>query len=125
MIKNLTISSAGACRWIGRIIGALLLIVTASIAIGQGLPNVLTEPVKVQVGFVALMCIFIGIVAGWKWELSGGIVSLFGWCLIVLATINSPRALNGFVLVMALPGAFYVASGLLRRHQERRRSALS
>ena len=120
MIKNLSITNASACRWIGRTVGVFLLIVTVSIAIGQGLPNVSTEPVSVQVGFAALALILGGVVAGWRWELSGGIISLFGWCLFLLATIHSARALNGFVLAMALPGAFYVASALLRRHRERR-----
>ena|SRR5689334_12542940 len=115
MKKNLSVRDAAACRWIGRIIGAFLLIVAISIAIGQGLPNLLTEPVRVQVGFVALAFIFIGVLTGWKAELSGGIISLFGWCLFLLATMNSPRVLNGFVLAMALPGACYVASALLRR----------
>jgi hypothetical protein len=77
------------------------------------------EPVRVQIGFVALACIFIGIVAGWKWELSGGIISLFGWCLFLVTVINSPRALNGFVVAMALPGTMYVASAFLRRHREK------
>jgi hypothetical protein len=119
MIKNLSINNATACRWFGRIIGAFLLIVTVSIAIGQGLPNLLAEPVRVQVGFAALALILGGVVAGWKWELSGGIISLFGWCLFLLATVNSPRVLNGFVLAMALPGVLYVASALLRRHREK------
>ena len=107
------------CRWIGRIIGAFLFIVTVSIAVRQGLPNLLTEPVRVQVGFTALALILIGILAAWRWELSGGIISLFGWCLFLVATIHSPRVLNGFVLAMALPGAFYMASALLRRHREK------
>jgi hypothetical protein len=104
---------------VDRPVGAFLLIVTVSIAIGQGLPNVLTEPVRVQVGFAALALILGGGVAGWKSELSGGIMSLFGWCLFLLATIHSPRALNGFVLAMALPGACYVASALFRRNREK------
>lgn len=118
MIKNISINEEGACRWIARIVGAFLVIVTVGIAIGQGLPNLLMEPVRVQVGFVALALILIGLLAGWRWELSGGIISLFGWCLFLVATMNSPRALNGFILAMALPGAFYIASALLRRHRE-------
>src|SRR5215475_6723863 len=103
MIKNLSINDASAIRWIGRLIGAFILIVTVSIAIGQGLPNVLTEPVRVQAGFLALALILGGVVAGWKWELSGGIMSLFGWCLFLLANIHSPKVLNGLVFAMALP----------------------
>lgn len=121
MIKNISINEAAAFRWIGRVVGAFLVIVTVYIAIGQGLPNLFTQPARVQVGFLALAFMLAGNLAGWRWELSGGIVSLFGWCLFLLATINSPRALNGFVLAMALPGAFYLASALLRRHREKKR----
>src|SRR5260370_2954710 len=117
-MNNISINSV-ACGWIARIVGAFLVIVNVCIAIGQGLRNLLAEPVRVQVGFVALALILVGILAGWRWEFSGGIISLFGWCLFLLATLNSPRALNGFVLAMALPGAFYVASALLRRHREK------
>jgi len=88
-------------------------------AAGQDLPNLLTEPVRVLVGITALALILIGILAAWRWELSGGIISLFGWYLFLVATIHSPRVLNGFVLAMALPGAFYMASALLRRHREK------
>lgn len=119
MMKSISIYNAIACRWTARIIGAFLLIVVVSIAIVQGLPNPLTEPARVQLGFFALAFIVIGILAGWRWELSGGIISLFGWCLFLLATVHSPRALNGFVVAMALPGAFYVASALLRHRREK------
>jgi hypothetical protein len=119
MIKNLSISNASACRWIARLIGAFVFLVTVYIAIGQGLPNIFAQPVRVQLGFVALALILIGILAGWRWELSGGIISLAGWCLFLLAVLHSPRALNGFIMAMAVPGALYVASALLRRHRER------
>jgi hypothetical protein len=118
-MKNISINDAAACRWIARIVGAFLLFVTVYIAIGQGLPNLLTQTIRVQFGLVALAFIFIGILAGWRWEVSGGIISLFGWCLFLLTVINSPRGLNRFVMAMALPGTLYVASALLRRHREK------
>ena len=96
------------CRWTGRILGGLLIFLIVSIAAGQGVPNPYGEPVRVQFGFLALALIFGGIVAGWRWELSAGIVSLLGWGLFVLAVVTSSRGLNRFVIAMALPG------GLLR-----------
>jgi len=120
MMKNISIDNAAACRWIARTVGAFLVIVTVYIAIGQGLPNIFAQPVRVQVGFVALASILVGILAGWKWELSGGIISLAGWCLFLVAVMHSPRALDGFVMAMALPGALYIASALLLRHREKR-----
>jgi hypothetical protein len=92
----------------------LLVILIVFIAVGEGIPNPLTQPVKVQVGFLALALILIGILAGWRWELSGGIISLFGWCLFVVAVIGSPKGLTWIVIALALPGALYATSALLR-----------
>jgi hypothetical protein len=122
MNKNLLKNNAAVCRWTGRIIGTFLALVILIIAIGQGVPNPFTQPVNVQVGFLALALMLIGILAGWKWELAGGITSIAGWCLFLPAVIRSPRGLNGFVLALALPGTLYVLSALLRRFYERRQT---
>jgi hypothetical protein len=114
---------AAACRWIGRVIGLLIVALTVSFAIGEGMPNPFTQPVVVQIGFLALALILGGILAGWRWELLGGAVSLLGWSLFVLAEIRSPRNMNWFISALGLPGALYVTSALLRRCQERRPSA--
>jgi len=104
-------------------LGTSLVLLTLIIAIGEGMPNLLAQPVGVQVGFLALALMLLGILAGWRWELSGGIISLFGWCLFFVAVINSPRRLNWFVVALALPGILYVTSALLRRYHEKRLSA--
>jgi len=63
-------------------IGALLVILIVFLAIGEGMPDVFSQPVRVQVGFLALVLIVMGIVAGWRWEFSGGKYrSLAGVCL--------------------------------------------
>ena len=111
------------CRWTARLVGAVLVFITLMIAIGQGLPNPLTQPAVVQVGFLALALIVGGILAGWRWELWGGLVSLFGWVLFVVAVIGSPKGLNGFVAALALPGALYLASAVLRRFHEKSQAA--
>jgi len=110
--------SPNLCRWTARIIGVLMVVSTLIIAIGEGMPNPVTQPVIVQVGFIALALLIIGILAGWRWELSGGIVSLLGWCLFLLPVIkHSPRGMNPFVIVLAVPGILYVASALLRPYR--------
>ena len=96
---------------------------TVLIGVGEGLPNLLTQPLQVQIGFLALALVLIGILAGWRWELSGGVLSLLGWCLFVEAVIRSPRGLTWFVVALALPGAFYVTSALLRRYHGKHKSA--
>jgi hypothetical protein len=111
------------CRWVARIVGTLLVLLIVFLAIGEGMPNPFTQPIRVQFGFLALSLILVGILAGWRWELWGGIISLFGWFLFFVAVINSPRSLTGFVLALALPGVLYVASAILRRYHEKHPSA--
>jgi hypothetical protein len=123
MNKNLFWNYAVVCRWIGRAVGALLVAWIMMIAFGQGLPNPLTQPVGVQMGLLALVLIVIGILAGWRWELSGGVLSFLGWYLFVATVMRSPRGLTWFVIALALPGALYVASALLRRHYKKHKSA--
>jgi hypothetical protein len=110
---------AAACRWMARIVGVLLIILIVCMAIGEGMPNPFAQPAKVQVGFLALAMIIIGILAGWRWELAGGILSLAGWCLFCVPIENSRTGLNWFCWALALPGALYLISALLRAHNEK------
>ena len=114
---------AAVCRWTARIIGTLLVLLVVIIAIGEGMPNPLTQPMTVQVGFLALALIMIGILGGWRWELAGGTISLVGWGLFLVAVTHPARGLNWFVNALALPGLLYVAGALLRRYDETHQSA--
>jgi hypothetical protein len=116
---NISKLLAIVCRWAARIIGTLLAILIVVIGIGEGMPNPFTQPPAVQIGFLALAMIMIGILAGWRWELAGGVILLAGWCLFVGAVINSSRGLNWFFWALAMPGFLYVISALLRRHNKR------
>ena len=108
-------------RWAARIIGALLVVLIVVIGIGEGMPNPFTQPPAVQIGFLALALIMIGILAGWRWELAGGVLSLAGWCLFFASVIGLKhlKQLNWFFLLLALPGILYLLSALLRRHDKR------
>jgi hypothetical protein len=114
MKANLTLP-AGICRWTGRILGTLLAILLGCLAVGEGVPNVFTQPAVVQIGFLALGLVLAGILGGWRWELAGGIISLVGWGAFVAVEVGSLARLNLFLALLALPGAFYIASALLRR----------
>jgi hypothetical protein len=107
------------CRWMARIIGSLLVVLVVIIAIGEGMPNPFTQPALVQVGFLALAMIMIGILGGWRWELAGGVISLAGWCLFVGSVTDFRRGLNWFIWILAMPGFLFVISALLKRHNER------
>jgi len=122
-IKNTTRLLAAACRWTARILGTLLVLMIVVIAIGEGMPNPFTQPITVQVGFLALALVMIGILGAWRWELAGGTLSLVGWSLFVIAVMHPPKGLNWFVGALALPGILYVAGALVRRYDERHQSA--
>jgi hypothetical protein len=98
-----------------RFLGALLVVSIVYLAIGEGMPNPFTEPAPVQVGFLALAMMMIGILAGWRWEIAGGVISLAGWCLFIVSVTNPQRGLNWFVWTLAAPGVLYMMSALLRR----------
>jgi len=110
---------AAVCRWTARIGGTLLVLLTVMIGIGEGMPNPFTQPLWGQIIFLALALIMIGILVGWRLELTGGIISLAGFCLGIVPLNNSPRGLTWFYLALALPGVLYATSTLLRRYKER------
>ena len=110
---------AAACRWTARIIGTILVALTLTIAIGEGMPNPFTQPYWIQAGFLGLALILVGILAGWLWEIPGSLVSLGGWSLFAVVVVLSPRGMTSFVLCLALPGLLYLASALLRRLADR------
>ena len=93
---------------------AVLVVIIVWIALAQGIPNPLAESVRVQIGLLGLALFVSGNLAGWRWELSGGTIALAGWGLFLVPVLSSPRALTGFVLALALPGALYVTSALIR-----------
>lgn len=109
---------AVACRWTARLVGAFLLLTIVLIAVGEGMPNPFTQPPAVQFGFLTLAMIMIGILAGWRWEFFGGVLSLAGWCLFV-AVVVWLKHLTLFVLLLALPGILHLISAWLRRHNNR------
>jgi hypothetical protein len=109
---------AAACRCTARILGTVLVIFVLIIAIGEGMPNPFTQPLGVQIGFLALALIMVGILAGWRWELAGGVLSLAGWCLFVGSVVGFQR-LNAFISLLVLPGVLYLASAWLRRRNQR------
>ena len=119
---NTTKISAALCRWAARIVGTLLVFVSVVIAIGEGMPNPLTQPIWSQVIFLGLGLIMIGILLGWRLELAGGIISLAGFCVGFVPLYNSARGMTWFYFTLALPGALYIASAVLRRYIEKRES---
>ncbi len=106
MNTNTSLFSANLCRWTARILALLLASFVLFIAIGEGAP----PTALLVLGLLAL-----GMLAGWRWELPGGLISTVAWGIFLVAVIQSPRGFHPFALALALPGALYIASALLRR----------
>jgi len=119
MNTNLSNLVATGCRWIARIIGTLFVLVIVLLALGEGMPNVFTQPAHVQAGFLGLALIVSGLLMGWRWDLAAGITSLAGWLTFVVATGFPFGRRCGFLLALALPGLLYLASALFRQRRDR------
>ena len=109
-------------RWIARVFGTLLVGLTVLIAVGEGMPNPFTQPFVVQIGFVALALLLIGIIVAWRWELPGGIVSLIGGILFIGAEELTVLQ-TVFISLLGIPSLLFVASSLLRWHYESHKAA--
>ena len=105
-------------RWTARLLGCALIALVTLIAIGEGMPNPLSQSLLVQMGFLAMLLLMAGMVAAWRWELTGAAISLTGWCLFVGAVVPLAR-MNWFVVALALPGLLHASSAVLRRRVHR------
>ena len=110
---------AAICRWTGRILGVALVSIGLVIAIGEGMPNPFTQPAAVAVGFAALAAVLGGILVGCFREGVGGIVSLAGWVTFIFAVGNRIPRPGTFVALLAVPGALFLVSALIRRRRQR------
>ena len=59
-------------RWSARITGLLLAALVLVMAIGEGPPNPLKQPLSVQVEFAGLTLMLLGFLLGWRWEAWAG-----------------------------------------------------
>jgi hypothetical protein len=109
-------------RWIARVIGTALVGLTLFIAIGEGMPNPFTQPFVIQIGFLALTLVLSGILLAWRWELPGGILSLAGWVLFIVAERVSLRH-SVFFILLGVPSLLFLGSSFLRRYHEKHKSA--
>lgn len=112
-------------RWFARIIGTLLFLGLLTFAIGEEWSN----PMKLlQVKFVELsamelielvgiLLIMTGLLIGWKWELSGGLMILAGvgifW--IIELIVNHSLHPGWPFIVLAIPGMSYLYCSLWKK----------
>jgi len=104
-------------RWSARVTSLLLFGLVVVIVIGQGgPPNIFHQPTPVQLEFVALGLMLLGLVIGWVREGLGGLLVLLGLATFnaVELAVNGRPALGAFPLFV-VPGGLFLLSALLRR----------
>jgi hypothetical protein len=127
-------SRATAYRWIGRIVGVLMITLTLVVGIGEALDGPRRHPGVTLLGqFTPLILVMFavkgvglaGLLVGWWKERLGGILSLCCFALVfVLNLFNSqaPLAMRiGGLIPMAffcIPSVAFIASWRLRSREE-------
>jgi uncharacterized membrane protein len=101
----------------------LLVVIIVIIAVGERMPvgSILTHPFTFEaLGGVGLFLVVASFLAGWRWELVGGILTLVGVCsLFVSMTITGNGRITWFLAALAAPGVLYITSHLLRSYASR------
>jgi hypothetical protein len=98
-------------RWSARLASALLVTLVVLIAIAhRGLPNVLEQPVPVQIEFAALGLMVLGLILGWIREAAGGAITLLGLGTFVATEVfTNHRMPGGAIPWFLIPAILFLA----------------
>ena len=99
-------------RWGARITGLLLVGLVALITVGEGgPPNIMAQPLLVQVEFAAMFTMLAGFLVGWRWEGVGGVTAVVGF-LVFLASemIGNGTLPGGAIPLFVVPGILLLIS---------------
>jgi hypothetical protein len=102
-------------RWTARVIGALIVLLIAALAVGEGVPNPLHQPTVVNFSFVALLVMLAGQVTAWWREGMGGALVLGG--MAAFAVANHGVKINVIFAPMLLTGVLYLFCGWSARRK--------
>lgn len=102
-------------RWTARVIGALIVLLIAALAVGEGVPNPLHQPTVVNFSFVALLVMLTGQVTAWWRERTGGALVLGG--MAAFAVANHGVKINVIFAPMLLTGVLYLFCGWSARRK--------
>ena len=94
-------------RWTARAVGTAILALVVAIAIGEGVPNPLAQPVEVNLLSVAMLTMMTGLIIAWKWEGVGGLLILGGFGFF--AAVNHGIRLNVVFGPLLATGLMYLA----------------
>jgi len=102
-------------RWTARVIGALIVLLIAALAVGEGVPNPLHQPTVVNFSFVALLVMLAGQVTAWWREGTAGALVLGG--MAAFAVANHGVKINAVFVPMLLTGVLYLFCGWSARRK--------
>ncbi len=114
--KNL---STYAIRWIARIVGLVLIFIVISIFIQSGVQNPFKLGTTNLILNLCFLIMIIGILLGFKWEITGGLV-IFGSFIIfwIFSIINTGSIRLGWILpLFPIIGAFFLICGVRSKKQ--------
>jgi len=78
-------------RWTARLLGAGMLVMMAAFAVGEGLPNPLTRPPTVMIELLAMLAMWLGLLAGLRWEGMGAALVLCGYACFCAVEWQAPN----------------------------------
>ena len=108
-------------RWSARITGLAVLALVAVFVIGHGgFPNILGQPLPVQVECVGMLLMLTGLVAAWRWEVTGGLAVVAGFSVfLVTELVVNGRPPGGALPLFVIPGILFLVSGAIARTTHR------
>lgn len=99
-------------RWTARVTGLALSGLVAMFVVGHGgLPNLLGQPVPVQIEFAGMFMMLAGFVAAWRWETFGGILATCGFAsFFATEMVTNGTPPGGLIPFFAIPGVLLLVS---------------
>ena len=102
-------SHPAIAHWLARISAIAVFGFFMMFAIGEGIPPLAEQPLRVQLFFALWAAIFTGYAVGWRWPLVGGVIALAGYAMLnVVEFSTNQRLLGGAFLLFAIPGVLYL-----------------
>ncbi|MHC4076364.1 MAG: DUF7670 domain-containing protein, partial [Planctomycetota bacterium] len=105
--------------WVVRILASLLVILVLVIFIGEALiggggpGNPFKHPLPVQLEFVGMLAIFVGLIIGWKWQVAAGLLIIGG--MMIFHIVQGKIWLNWVFGLFDITGILFILYWLLKR----------
>ena len=116
--KNKSLSTY-AIRWIARIVGLVLIFIVISIFIQSGVQNPFKLGTTNLILNLCFLIMIIGILLGFKWEITGGLVIIASFIIFwMFSIINTGNIRLGWILpLFPIIGSFFLICGLRSQKQ--------